>query len=184
MSRYPHSVEAGPLARRDLVLQADRTSNSKASANGGMFMKRAMVLLLLVSIYAITTAITAAITVSAVEHPERKITTDQARALVMASLSAEQRLLPKLGAEQYAAPDSSKFVFFTVTWEGTPNGSVVVGNYAVDPYTGDVFSAVIGCREEKNKRLRALQDQIRATLHLSQPEYQRLKTKGPQCGDP
>jgi hypothetical protein len=155
-------------------------------------MKRAMVLLLLVSIYAITTAITtamtaamtAAITASAVEHPERKITTDQARALVMASLSAEQRLLPKLGAEQYAAPDSSKFVFFTVTWEGTPNGSVVVGNYAVDPYTGDVFSAGIGCREEKNKRLRALQDQIRATLHLSQPEYQRLKTKGPQCGDP
>jgi len=68
-----------------------------------------------------------------------------------------------------------------VTWEGTPKGSVVVGNYAVDPYTGDVFSATIGCYEEKNKRLEALQAQIRAKLHLSQSEYQRLKTKGPLC---
>jgi hypothetical protein len=89
--------------------------------------------------------------------------------------------LPKLEAEQYDAPDSSKFLFFTVTWEGRPKGSVVVGNYAVDPYTGDVFSATIGCYEEKNKRLQALQAQVRATLHMSQSEYQRLKTRGPLC---
>jgi len=56
------------------------------------------------------------------------------------------------------------------------DGSVVVGNYAVDPYTRDVFSATIGCYEEKNKRLEALQAQVRAKLHLSQSEYQRLKT--------
>ena len=81
----------------------------------------------------------------------------------MASLTAEQRRLPKLEAEQYDAPDPSKFFFFTVTWKGTPKGSVVVGNYAVDPYTGDVFSATTGCYEEKNKRLQALQAQVRAT---------------------
>ncbi len=99
----------------------------------------------------------------------------------MASLTAKQRRLPKVEAEPYEAPDTSKFLFFTVTWEGTPKGSVVVGNYAVDPYTGDVFSATTGCYEEKNKRLEALQAQIRAKLHLSQSEYQRLKTKGPLC---
>jgi hypothetical protein len=136
-------------------------------------MKTATVLLL-VSLYATTGR--------AVEHPEHRITADQARALVMASLAGEQRRLPKLGAEQYDAPESSQFLFFTAISEGTPNGSVVVGNYAVDPYTGDVWSAVIGCHEEKNKRLRALQARMRSTLHLSQSEYQRLKTKGPLCG--
>jgi len=134
-------------------------------------MNKAIVLLFLVALYTTNAA--------AFQAATGKITVDQATALVVASLNSEQRRLPKLGAEQYAAPDSSKFLFFTVTWEGTPKGSVVVGNFAVDPYTGDVFSATIACHEEKNERLRTLQTQIRATLHLSQSDYQRLKTKGP-----
>ena len=135
-------------------------------------MKRACVLLL---------ASLCAANASAVDQPERKITADQARALVLASLNPEQRRLPSLGADPYKDPNTSKFLFFTVSWAGTPNGSVVVGNYAVDAHTGDVFSATVGCEEEKNKNLRALQTRIRASLHLSQSEYQRLKTKGPLC---
>lgn len=80
-------------------------------------------------------------------------------------------------------PNTTKFLFFTVTWAGTPNGSVVVGNYAVDPHTGDVFSATIGREEVKNKSLEALQRRVRATLHLSDAEYQKLKTKGPLCDE-
>ena len=121
---------------------------------------------------------------SAVDLPGRTITADQARELVLASLSPKQRQLPSLGIEPpYNSQDSSKFLFFTVTWAGTPNGSVIVGNYAVDPHTGDVFSATIGCKEEKNKNLQVLQARIRAGLHLSQSEYLRLKTKGPLCED-
>lgn len=118
---------------------------------------------------------------SAVDQPERKITADQARALVFASLTPEQKRLPSLGADPYKDPNTSKFLFFTVSWAGTPNGSVVVGNYAVDPHTGDVFSATIGCSEEKNKSLEALQRHVRAVLHLTPVEYHRLKTKGPLC---
>jgi hypothetical protein len=119
---------------------------------------------------------------SAVDRRDRVITTDQARALVLASLTSKQRQLPSLGIEPpYSSQGSSKFLFFTVTWAGTPNGSVVVGNYAVDPHTGDVFSATIGCSEEKNKSLEALQRHVRAALHLTPAEYQRLKTKGPLC---
>lgn len=118
---------------------------------------------------------------STVESAQQRITNEQARTLVMASLSDEQRRLPKVEAEQFDAPYASKFLFFTVSWEGTPKGTVVVGNYAVDPFTGDVFSAVIECKMEKNKRLLTLQKQIRASLHLSQSEYKRLKTKGPLC---
>lgn len=110
-----------------------------------------------------------------------KITISQAKELVLASLTVQQRELPKLGVEQYDESGSSKFWFFTVTWEGLPKGSVVVGNYAVDPYTGDVFSAVASCDELHTKKLRAVQEQIRAALRLSKAEYQRVKTKGPLC---
>ena len=122
-----------------------------------------------------------ATTAEAVDPPGRRITIDQAEALVMASLTPQQRRLPKVEADAFAPPNPSRFLFFTVTWEGTPNGSVVVGNYAVDPYTGDVFSSTMSCYEEKNKRLTALQTRIRAQLHLARPEYKRLKTKGPLC---
>lgn len=110
-----------------------------------------------------------------------KITTSQAKELVLASLTARQRRLPKLSVEQYNESEASKFWFFTVTWQGLPKGSVVVGNYAVDPYTADVFSAVASCDEERTKELQALQAQIRGGLHLSRADYQRLKTKGPLC---
>jgi len=115
----------------------------------------------------------------------RKITIEQAKALVIASLTAQQRRLPKLEAEHFDDPENPtpKFWFFTVTWEGLPKGSVVVGNYAVDPYTGDVFVATSECDEVKNKRLERLQAQVRAELHLSQSEYRKLKTKGPLCAE-
>jgi hypothetical protein len=118
---------------------------------------------------------------SALDHPDRKLTVDQARALVLASLTPEQKRLPSLGAEPYNDPNTSQFLFFTVYWAGAPNGSAVVANLAVDPNTGDVFSATMSCKEEQNRNLRALQTRIRASLHLSQSEYQRLKTKGPLC---
>jgi len=138
-------------------------------------MKKALALLLLGSLPGIEAGAT--------QDSGKKIAIAQARALVLASLTPEQKRLPKVGAEPYDDPNSSKFVFFTVFWEGTPTGSVVVGNYAVDPYTGDVFSATIGCEEEKNKNLQALQTRIRATLHLPQSEYRRLKTRGPLCDE-
>ncbi len=134
-------------------------------------MKEATFILILVSLCAATTR--------AVERPQE--TEAQAKALVVSSLTANQRRLPNLEVESDPAPTSSKFLFFIVTWEGMPKGSVVVGNYAVDPHTGDVFSASAACDEEDNKRLRALQARVRATLHLSESDYKKLRTKGPLC---
>ena len=88
--------------------------------------------------------------------------------------------MPSLGVDLFDDP-SSKFLFAAVTWAGTPEGSVVVDNYAVDPRTGDVFIAAAECDEVKNERLRVLQKQIRVSLHLTQVAYRRLKTKGPLC---
>ena len=115
------------------------------------------------------------------EPPKRTITLERAKSLVLTSLTPEQKKLPSLGAEQYQDPHSSRFLFFAVTWGAKSNQSVVVGNYAVDPYTGAVFSAVIECTEENNPQLQELQARIRSSLKLSRSEYLRLKTKGPLC---
>jgi hypothetical protein len=110
------------------------------------------------------------------ESPNRMITPARAKVLVLAALTPKQRRLPELGADQYQDPNSSRFLFFTVTWGAKPNQSVVVGNYAVDPYTGDVWSAVVECTELHSRHLRTLQAQIRSFLKLSHSEYMRLKT--------
>jgi len=117
---------------------------------------------------------------SAAGETRRTVTPDQGRILVLASLTPEQRRLPSLEAEIYKDP-KSKFLFYAVTWAGTPNGSVVVGNYAVDPNTGDVFSATAACDEQKNNDLQTLQKRIRVGLHLTDAQYRKLKTKGPLC---
>ena len=95
-----------------------------------------------------------ATTAMAVEPPSQKINSAQARALVVAALNTEQKRLPGLGAEQFDGPKSSRFLFFTVTWPGTPNGSVVVGNYAVDPYTGDVGAPSLVVMKKRAKNFR------------------------------
>jgi hypothetical protein len=109
------------------------------------------------------------------------LTSAAAKALVMAALTAEQRHLPKIEAELDIASSSGRFLFYTVVWQGVPNGSVVVGSYAVDSQTGDVFSSTVSCDEQRNSRLEALQTRVRARLNLTQLEYKRRKTKGPLC---
>lgn len=118
---------------------------------------------------------------SEAETAVKKISLSQARALVMASLTPQQRRLPKLETDSDGTPNSSKFWFFTVVWEGAPKGSVVVGSYAVDPLTGDVFSSTPSCYEEDNKGLKILQVRIRRILRLSKSHYLRVKTNGPLC---
>jgi hypothetical protein len=113
--------------------------------------------------------------------PGRTITLAEAKSLVLTSLAPEQKKLPKLEAVQYDNANTPRFLFFTVTWEGGANRSVVVGNFAVDSYTGDVWSASAECTEESNPELRKLQAKIRASLKLSHSDYLRLKTKGPLC---
>ena len=119
--------------------------------------------------------------VNAPGQSSRKLTPSQGRTLVLASLNPEQRRLPGLEAELNRRSIAPKFLSYTVTWAGTKDGSVVVANYAVDPYTADVFSATIECHEERNQRLQALQARVRLRMHLTVEEYQKLKTKGPLC---
>lgn len=105
----------------------------------------------------------------------------KAQELVLMSLSAEQKGLPGLSAEQYKDPHSSRFLFFTVTWAAKEGQSVVIGNFAVDPYTGDVWNAAASCDEMQDRALQQLQRRVRKSLGLSEAEYKQLKTRGPLC---
>lgn len=135
-------------------------------------MKKAVVLLF---------ACLCTLSAGAADQAGRKVTQDQARVLVMATLTPKQRQLPSLETDPYMNPGDSRYLFFSVTWGKNAKGSEVVGSFAVDLLTADVFSATAYCREEKNKDLEALQGQFRRQLNLTPEEYQRLRTKGPLC---
>jgi hypothetical protein len=115
------------------------------------------------------------------EPARPKLNRNQAERLALAALTAQERTLPGVGADSYDDPHSPRFMFFTIVWESGPKDSVVVAIFAIDPYTGDVWSATSSCDEITNPELHALQGTFRHILGLSPSEYKRLKTKGPLC---
>jgi len=144
-------------------------------------------LIILTSVLLYTTAI-----VNAADLPKQKITLEQAKMLVLAALTPAQRRLPGLAfegdvdkAHKTLSSDidskNTRFAVFYVIWNGMPDSSITVGFYAVDIYTGDVFSSVMDCAEYYNKKLEILQRKIRHSLHLTNTQYKKIKTKGPTC---
>src|ERR1017187_1844778 len=111
-------------------------------------------------------------------HPN-VVTVKEAEALLSAALPKYAHRLTGLGFEQYQ--DRRRFIYFTVTWAAPAESSVVVGNYAVDPYTGDVWSAAISCDELTTPSLHRLQKRVRAELGLSASDYRKVKAHGPLC---
>ena len=111
----------------------------------------------------------------------RTVTKAEADALVRAALPAKLKRLPKFGMEISQGGDRPRFYFAYVYWAGEPQGSMTVGNYAVDTETGDVWDAVTSCDEIHTQALRRLQMMIRMEIGLSESEYKRVKCKGPLC---
>jgi hypothetical protein len=105
----------------------------------------------------------------------------EAKSLVEAAMPAKLKRLPKFELEEFKDSDRPRFYFLTATWEGLPNGSVVIGSYAVDQRTGDVWDAVTSCDELSTPPLRRLQAKTRLRIRLSAAEYKRIKSKGPLC---
>ena len=82
----------------------------------------------------------------------------------------------------YVSPSSSPdpdFYFFGA-YRSNPDGTGLVGHYAVHRTTGDVWDGVI-CREYKPEAVIKLQAVIRKQLRITEAEYRRLKRQGPYC---
>jgi hypothetical protein len=111
----------------------------------------------------------------------RQLSKDEGSSLIKYAVTARERRLPSFGVEAYESQDDPSFYFFTAVWAGEPNGSVVIGNFAVDRATGDVFSATMSCDEIRNTKLRTAQSKLRSEIGMSRSEYQTRKTTGPLC---
>jgi hypothetical protein len=109
----------------------------------------------------------------------RDITPDEARQLVLAALPSRTKRLPKFGLEGGLDSHDPRFYFFEAYWAGAPNGSMVIGNYAVDASTVDVWNAPAACDELSTPALRKLQKQVRSRIGLSPTEYRKKKRRCP-----
>ena len=130
--------------------------------------------------FVVIVAILAPSIVRSADRP-RTVLLDEAKDLVIQGLPSTTRHLPKFGLLQYEDRNFPQFYFFTAYWSGAPNGSVIIGHYAVDKSTGDVWDAVMECDEISTPALRKLQAEIRRRIGLSDSGYQKIKRKGPMC---
>jgi hypothetical protein len=110
------------------------------------------------------------------------INVKDARQLVITALPSRTTSLPGFGLEQAKNNNYPDRFFFEATWDN-PKGSVVVGHYAVDPRTGDVWNAIV-CEELKSPSLKTLQQRVRKRLGLTEREYRKLRRPGPMCEIP
>ena len=109
----------------------------------------------------------------------RQVTVVQARQLVLAALPARTKHLPKFGLEGGLDSRDPRFYIFTAYWAGAPNGSMVIGNYAVDASTADVWNAPAACVEMSTPALRKVQQQVRSRIGMSPSQYRKQKRRCP-----
>ncbi len=111
------------------------------------------------------------------QPPRQKISIDNARRLVYEIVKVHNP-----GADLISSPRSfdRDFYFFAATWPN-PTGSPIIGYFAVNPWTGDVWNSA-GCEHLTSKSLRKLQNDIRRRLHFGAGDYAKLRAKRPVCG--
>jgi len=113
------------------------------------------------------------------QQDSRLVADDEARKLVMAALPSSTKHLPKFGLEGGLDSHDPRFYVFMAYWAGAPNGSMVIGHYAVDTSTADVWDAVMACQELSTPALRKLPKGVRLRLGLSEAQYRRVKRRCP-----
>jgi hypothetical protein len=118
-------------------------------------------------------------TVSAVPASDhiRPLTETEARTLADAAFSKRQHALRSFGIDLDG--QSEHFYFFTGTWDNPEPGSVIVGMFAVDRATADVWYSNVACEAARSSKLQRLQAQTRRALGLTEREYKVLKRSRP-----
>ena len=72
-----------------------------------------------------------------------------------------------------------EFLYFEVLTTN-PVASPVVGHYAVNPWTGDVWNPAL-CERLTLPSLKRMQERIRKRFKFAEQEYARLRAKKPLC---
>ena len=108
----------------------------------------------------------------------RDLTEKEAKELVALALDPAATTLPNFGLDTYEGPNAASFYFFEATANLGANKSPIIGHYAVNRSTGDVWEAVV-CRRINSDALKNLQEIVRKRIQLSREELRRLGYKSP-----
>jgi hypothetical protein len=112
----------------------------------------------------------------------RDLSVEEGRQLVIQALEPAQRKLRGLEARMPKRTQIPEFYKFEVQWDNPTPGSVVVGSFAVNRVTGDVWELAF-CERKKSQELARLQESLRKKIGLSAEELKRLTEKAP-CQEP
>jgi hypothetical protein len=112
---------------------------------------------------------------AAAESQYAMISVSEARKLVRDALEGRGK---DIYIDENHRPDDPKFFFFEATWPN-PTGSPVIGYFAVNRWTGDVWDQ--GCRSFSSRLIKARQAQIRAKASIPTAVFRELHAKRPIC---
>jgi hypothetical protein len=113
------------------------------------------------------------------EADHQKIIVEEARTLVYEAIKAHN---PHDGIDvsQVENRYDQVFYYFEATWPN-PVGSPHLGNFAVNPWTGDLYNAD-GCQRLTSTALKKRQENIRKRSGLNDNVYLKVRAKKPICG--
>ena len=118
----------------------------------------------------------ALVAMAGAQPPDGKIGIEEARKLAYEAVKVHNPDATLISSPRAFDPD---FYFFAATWPN-PTGSPIIGYFAVNPWTGDVWNAA-GCEHPTSKSIEKLQQEIRRRSHFKRGEYTRLRAKKPIC---
>lgn len=116
--------------------------------------------------------------ISSAQASQARIDVEEARKLVYETVKTQNPGASIIESPRAFDPD---FYFFAATWPN-PTGSPIIGYFAVNPSTGDVWNAA-SCRQLHSKSLTLLQRAIRRRFHFDAEQYATLTRKKPLCGN-
>jgi hypothetical protein len=108
----------------------------------------------------------------------RDLSVDEARRLVIQALYPTQRNLRGLDVGFTQSAKIPGFYRFDVIWDNPDPGSVVVGAFAVNQATGDVWELAL-CRRKRSRDLARLQQDLRKAIGLTADELRKLRDETP-----
>ena len=107
------------------------------------------------------------------------ISRSAARKLVREALIARRQYDPLVRIDPFRYDYAPEFTSFMAWWPN-PDGDPLIGYFAVNPWTGDVWD-VIGCERITSPTLQKAQESIWKQSHLLPEAKGTLHEKSPAC---
>ena len=108
----------------------------------------------------------------------RDLTDIEAQRLVVLSLGKKVSSLPHFGLNSYQDQSAADFYVFEATAEHPNSGSPVIGQFAVNKATGDIWKLGI-CERMRSDALARAQEAVRKKIGISLRQFQESTVKVP-----